>query len=319
MFIGETNKRGTYPHAYGKKMAASSTHQMTKSQLIELTRELRAELAKYRLLLDYSSDPIFMFAADGTYLYLNRAFAEGVQRAQQDIIGKRIWDVFPQEEADKRFAVVKWVFENKKVREIEVRVPRSDEDRYYLTTAKPILDDHGQVSVVICISKEITERKKMETELRYLSTHDILTGLYNRNFFETELHRYQESRFFPVSIIMVDLDHLKQVNDQFGHATGDEMIIRAAQVLKDTFRSEDIIARMGGDEFVVLLPKTNEEQARDAVERLRQHAQIKETPLLRMSIGAACGEKTCLLSEVFRQADDAMYLDKASHKLQERD
>jgi diguanylate cyclase (GGDEF)-like protein/PAS domain S-box-containing protein len=292
---------------------------MTKSQLIELTRDLRATLAKYRLLLDEASDPIFMFAPDGTYLYVNLAFAEGVVRPQEEIIGKRIWDVFPKEEADKRFAVVKWVFENKQLREIEVRVPRTDEDRYYLTTAKPILDDHGQVSVVICISKEITERKKMETELRYLSTHDILTGLYNRNFFETELHRYQESRFFPVSIIMIDLDHLKHVNDLFGHATGDEMLIRAAQVLKDTFRSEDIIARMGGDEFVVLLPKTDEVQVREAEERLRKHAQIQETPLLRMSIGSSCGEKDCLLSEVFRRADDAMYQDKANHKLQERD
>ena len=298
-------------------MAASSDRKLTKFQLVEQIRDLRTDLAKYRLLLDYSSDPIFMFAADGTYLYVNRAFAEGVQRVQENIIGKRIWDVFPPEEAEKRFAVVKWVFENKQVREIEVRVPRTDEDRYYLTTVKPILDDHGQVSVVICISKEITERKKMEMELRYLSTHDILTGLYNRNFFETELKRFQESRFFPVSIIVIDLDHLKQVNDLFGHATGDEMIIRAAQVLKDTFRTEDIIARMGGDEFVILLPKTDEAIAQEIVQRLRQRAQLQETPLLRMSIGSACGEKETQLAEIFRQADDRMYQDKATRKEQE--
>jgi diguanylate cyclase (GGDEF)-like protein/PAS domain S-box-containing protein len=260
-----------------------------------------------------------MFAPDGTYLYVNQAFAQGVIRAQDSIIGKRIWDVFSQEEADKRFAAVKWVIENKQVREIEVRVPRPDGDRFYLTTVKPVFDDHGQVSVVICISKEITERKKMETELRYLSTHDILTGLYNRNFFETELRRFQESRFFPVSIIMIDLDHLKHVNDLFGHATGDEMIVRAAQILKSTFRSEDIIARTGGDEFVVLLPKTDEAQVQDAVQRLEQHTQAQQLPLLTMSIGYACGTKDSLLYEVYRQADDAMYQDKAKHKLQERE
>jgi diguanylate cyclase (GGDEF)-like protein/PAS domain S-box-containing protein len=294
-----------------------STHTSRKKTLppAELVRELRTELAKYRLLLDESTDPIFMFAADGTYLYVNHAFAEGVQRSQKEIIGKRIWDVFPQDEADKRFAVVKWAFENKQVREIEVRVPRTDEDRYYLTTAKPILDDHGQVSTVICISKEITERKKMETELRYLSTHDILTGLYNRNFFETELRRFQDSRFYPVSIIMIDLDHLKEINDLYGHATGDEMIMRAAQVLKDIFRKEDIIARMGGDEFVILLPKTGQETAQEVVERLRQIAQTRETSLLRMSIGVATSKKDDFLAEVFRQADDAMYRDKANHKV----
>jgi diguanylate cyclase (GGDEF)-like protein/PAS domain S-box-containing protein len=300
-------------------MNAISLRQMTKSQLIEQGRELRAALAKYRLLLDEASDPIFMFAPDGTYLYVNQAFATGVIRTQESIIGKRIWDVFSQEEADKRFAAVKWVFENKQVREIEVRVPRPDEDRFYLTTVKPVFDDHGQVSVVICISKEITERKKMETELRYLSTHDSLTGLYNRNFFETELRRFQESRFFPVSIIMIDLDHLKHVNDLFGHATGDEMIIRAAQVLKSAFRTEDIIARMGGDEFVVLLPKTDEAQVQDAVQRLKQQTHAQKLPLLTMSIGYACGTQDTLLYEVYRQADDAMYQDKAKHKLQERE
>lgn len=292
---------------------------MTKSQLIDLARDLRATLSKYRLLLDEASDPIFMFAQDGTYLYVNRAFAEGVMRSQDELIGKRIWDVFTSEEADKRFAAVKWAFENKQVREIEVRVPRPDEDRIYITTVKPVLDDHGQVNVVICISKEITERKKMENELRYLSTHDILTGLYNRNFFEAELNRFQESRFFPVGIIMIDLDHLKHVNDLFGHTTGDEMIMHAAQVLKENFRSEDIIARMGGDEFVVLLPTTDEAQVREAVERLRKHSQLQDAPLLRMSIGYACGVKPCLLTEVFRQADDAMYQDKANHKFQERE
>ena len=295
-------------------MSDSSLRRMTKSQLIELTRDQRAMLAKYRLLLDESPDPIFMFAEDGTYLYVNLAFAEGVIRPQAEIIGRRIWDVFPQDEADKRFVAVKWVFENKKTREIEVRVPRPDGDRYYLTTIKPILDDHGQVSAVICISKEITVRKEMETELRYLSTHDILTGLYNRNFFETELHRFQDSRFFPVSIIVIDLDHLKHVNDLFGHATGDEMIFRAAQVLKDSFRTEDIIARMGGDEFVVLLPKTDEGAVQEALQRLRQRAQHQETPLLRMSIGAATGGKDSLLADVFRLADDVVYQDKALTK-----
>jgi diguanylate cyclase (GGDEF)-like protein/PAS domain S-box-containing protein len=300
-------------------MAASSSRLLKKAELIELNRKQRAELAKYRLLLNESPDPIFMFSDDGTYLYVNKAFAEGVLRAPEAIIGRHIWDVFSKEEAEKRFAVVKWVFENKQTREIEVRVPRPDEDRYYLTTVKPVLDDHGQVNVVICISKEITERKKMEIELRYLSTHDILTGLYNRNFFETELKRFQDSRFFPVSIIVIDLDHLKQVNDLFGHATGDEMICRAAQVLKDSFRNEDIIARMGGDEFVVLLPRTDEAAVTEAVQRLRQRAQAQETPLLRLSIGHASGTHECSLAEIFRLADDAMYRDKAINKEKDKE
>ena len=127
---------------------------------------LRKELQKYHDLLNESSDPIFSFFPDGRYRHVNKAFADGVGRKQEEIIGKKIWDIFPQDEADKRFAVVKWVFENAQTRVIEVRVPRPDGDRYYITTVKPSLDEQGRVVTALCISKEITDRKKAEDQLR---------------------------------------------------------------------------------------------------------------------------------------------------------
>jgi diguanylate cyclase (GGDEF)-like protein/PAS domain S-box-containing protein len=266
----------------------------------------------YRVLLDESSDPIFSFYPDGTYRYVNQAFASGVGRDLDEIIGRRIWDVFEKAEADKRFATVKWVFENAEMRVIEVRVPRPDGDRYYITTVKPILNEHGHVRSVICISKEITERKRMEEELRRLSMYDLLTGLYNRNFFETELVRLQESRLFPVTIVMVDLNHLKIVNDTQGHAAGDELIRRAARVLKENFRAEDIIARYGGDEFVVLLPETSEQVAGEIIRRLHAHVQSIGDPLFSLAVGAVTGEKGSLLTDLLRKADDRMYLQKAA-------
>jgi len=275
---------------------------------------LREREEKYRLLLDESSDPIFMFDPDGRYRYVNKAFAEGVGKNLEDISGHTIWDVFPKDEADKRYTVVKWVFENGETRVIEVRVPRTDGDRFYLTTAKPVLNENRKVISVICISKEITERKRMEQELQYLSTHDILTGLYNRNFFDSELARLQLSRLFPIGIVVIDMNNLKITNDRYGHTAGDELIRKVAAELKKSFRAGDVIARIGGDEFAVLLVRTSEHGVAVAVNRLRASLQRYEDPLLSISVGFAVGEDSNYLPAAVRLADDRMYQDKMAYK-----
>ncbi len=128
--------------------------------------KLRSSEAHYRVLLDESMDPTFSFYADGTYRYVNKAFAKGVGRTVDEIIGYKIWDIFDQAEADKRFAVVQKVFTEGKTEEIEVRVPTVSGDTYYLTTAKPIFNNSGVVETVICTSKNITKRKLAEISLK---------------------------------------------------------------------------------------------------------------------------------------------------------
>lgn len=114
--------------------------------------------------LDESTDPIFNILADGTYRYVNRAFSQPFGREPGDIIGKRIWDLFDRGEAEKRMAVVCRAFDTAETIVFEVRVPVSSGDRFYVTSVKPILDADGAVASVICISKDITQRKQMELE-----------------------------------------------------------------------------------------------------------------------------------------------------------
>lgn len=129
-------------------------------------KKLHNNATHYQILLDESMDPTFSFYADGTYRYVNKAFARGTGKPLGEIIGNTIWDVFEKDEADKRFAIVKKVFAEERTEEIEVRVPLPSGDTYYLTTVKPIFNDLGTVETVICTSKNITKRKLAEIALK---------------------------------------------------------------------------------------------------------------------------------------------------------
>jgi diguanylate cyclase (GGDEF)-like protein/PAS domain S-box-containing protein len=158
---------------------------------------------------------------------------------------------------------------------------------------------------------DITARKKAERYLTYLGTHDVLTGLYNRAFFEEERERLENGRRFPVSILICDLDGLKVVNDTYGHAAGDELLRRAAEVIKTSFRTEDVVARLGGDEFGIILAETNESTALSSIERIHQLIEMNNNfyqgPRLAISIGSSTGEKGTHLVDIQRMADDRMY------------
>ncbi len=139
---------------------------MNRDELLNEMKKLRNNATHYQILLDESMDPTFSFYADGTYRYVNKAFARGTGKPLDEIIGNTIWDVFEKDEADKRFAIVKKVFVEEKTEEIEVRVPLPSGDTYYLTTVKPIFNDLGTVETVICTSKNITKRKLAEIALK---------------------------------------------------------------------------------------------------------------------------------------------------------
>lgn len=174
-------------------------------------------------------------------------------------------------------------------------------------------------SVESLLRGEIAERNEMQTKLQYLSTHDTLTGLYNRFFFEAELERLQGSRLFPVSVVMADVDGLKRVNDHYGHAAGDELLKRTAKLLKDSFRAEDVVSRIGGDEFAILLPETDAAAMQAILPRLKSNLDKYNREFfdlaIELSIGMETGEKGSILTATMKKADDRMYEDKWGKKV----
>jgi len=172
---------------------------------------------------------------------------------------------------------------------------------------------------VLSVVRDISDRKEIERKLTYLSFHDSLTGLYNRSFFETEFARLEKGRRFPVSVIAADVDGLKLVNDTHGHEAGDVLIKSAADILRSVFRTEDLVARIGGDEFVVLLPGTDVNAAailqgrvREAEQRFNNESGIVH---VRLSLGTATAYQADEVRCLMGQADKRMYEDKSAYKL----
>lgn len=204
--------------------------------------------------------------------------------------------------------------------EIEVRMrTKSGEWKWIQYRGKVVeWDENGMTSRVAGTCTDITEKKMYEEKLRFSSTHDQLTGLYNRAFFDAEFDRTKSGRHYPVSIVIADIDGLKLVNDSFGHATGDRLIQLAAQVLKDSFRGEDVVARIGGDEFAIILPNADEAVVKQAVKRVLGFSPANmENPddfSLSISVGAATANSSEQLNDALKQADSRMYYYKFRRK-----
>jgi len=158
-------------------------------------------------------------------------------------------------------------------------------------------------------------------QIQKLSYYDQLTGLYNRRFFEEELKRLDTERNLPLSILMIDVNGLKLTNDAFGHAAGDKLLQKVAEVLKRESRADDIIARVGGDELVVLLPKTDKKHTTSIESRL--NTAFKGEIIENIPVSVSCGGATKRgkkekIGNVFKKAEDNMYNHKSYKKDSQR-
>ncbi len=189
-----------------------------------------------------------------------------------------------------------------------------------LVHADAVKDKSGLVVGIVMTCTDITKRKDDEEKMRYLGYHDTLTGLFARAELDTELRDLNQGEHLPLSVIMADLNGLKLINDTYGHAVGDRFLRQFADILRQECREKDIIARWGGDEFVILLPQTSQTQADCVVDRiiLSCRTPFFEGIPISVALGLACKEYEEPISIILQTSENRMYKQKLtesrSHK-----
>lgn len=257
----------------------------------------------------------------GNVLFLNKVAEQLTGWAQEEAFGRSLEEVFhtiSEFTREKCENPVFNVLETGNIIELAndtILISKDGTQRHIEDSAAPIMDKNSNINGVVLVFRDVTEEKERQAKIQYLSFHDQLTGLNNRRFFEDELRRIDTTSNLPITLVMIDVNGLKLTNDAFGHLLGDKLLQRVAEILRKECRNEDIIARIGGDEFVILLPKTSSEEAERFLNRI--NAVITQEKINSMSVSVSYGWETKReteedLSSIFKKAEDYMYRRKLS-------
>ena len=281
-------------------------------------RALQQSEARFRLIAEHTSDIIFRLKVTPVlkFDYLSPAVIQVLDHTPEEIYanGALVAKALVPEDRALGEALLSGAYDFE--RPFTLRWKTGPDVVWTEQRAAGVYDSEGRLTAIDGIARDVTEQKVVEQRLKYVSLHDPLTGLYNRAYFEEELRRLERSAADrPVSIISTDVNGLKLINDTMGHKKGDDLLRAFSAVLAGTFPSDGIAARIGGDEFAVILRRAGEEDAAAAVQRLDDAISLynqtgPETPLS-VSMGSATApESGSSLEDAVGKADKAMYTDK---------
>ncbi len=293
---------------------------LQNKELLKTMNELKESEEKYRQIVDNISDVVWTTDLNFNLTYVSPSVEKLVGEPVEIHLKKSVEERFPPESLNTISTMIKEELEKdpasntNKSSMIEVKHFRVDGSVIWVSMhVSTVRDQNGNVIGFQGSTRDVAERKDAEEKIQYLSFHDNLTGLYNRVYLENEMKRLDTERQLPIILVMADLNNLKLVNDTFGHELGDKMLKHTAEILRSSCRSEDIIARWGGDEFVIFLPQTKEEDANNICKRINKKCKetyVKDIPLS-LALGTAVKNKANMdLAEILKDAEENMYKQK---------
>lgn len=317
----ETLRRAAEELDEGEALLRSMSSEL--ASLKPLEDSLKTGEAAFHSLINAIPDLVFQKDAAGYYVNCNEAFASYVGKSREEIQGSRPRELFHTKaahilEKDDLEVIAK----GEPVRR-DTWVGHGQRKRLFDTIKTPYFSEEGEILGLVGVSREITARHKMEVELRRLATTDPLTESLNRRSLmlqaKEEVARARRYRR-PLSLLMLDLDHFKSINDQYGHDIGDEALKETARRCSEMLRHSDLFGRYGGEEFLIVLPEADIQQALTTAERLRAALEAQPVSLaegtLSLTISIGCASLWVgaddNLDQLLKRADIALYQAKAS-------
>lgn len=248
--------------------AVVSGHDITEQKTIEDTLQKLSLAITHSPVLTVITDP------NGVIEYVSPIVEKITGYRPEEVIGKTP-SLFKSGRTDRKLYRELWhAIKNKRAWQGELENRRKNGEYYWeRLSIAPVMDEQGQLVAFVGISMDISERKQMEQQLKAMASTDSLTGIYNRRHFMAEVESklaYSKRYGTPFSCMIIDIDHFKQLNDNGGHALGDQAILKFTETTRDAIRIVDVFGRMGGDEFGIALPDTDEKDALVLAERLKE-------------------------------------------------
>ncbi|MBS4784317.1 HD domain-containing phosphohydrolase [Clostridium sp.] len=271
------------------------------------------------MILDSLQAGIFYKDRELGYLYTNKKFDDLLSKDKESIIeNKNPLNESICESKNRFIQEDKKVFETKKTVKKEEKIELGNGENLYTEIIKtPVLNDNNEVSGIIGLLLDITDRKKIEKKLKYLSYTDILTKVYNRTCFEEKAKKIFKEENLPMGIIMGDTNGLKIVNDTLGHEEGDELLKLTTKVLKDVCKENELIFRIGGDEFAIIIPKAKENECETLIKNIIDSCNNYKHDLIKISIALGYSVTYDLDKSIYdtlKEAEDMVYRKKLLEK-----
>ncbi|HBR71969.1 MAG TPA: hypothetical protein DEA27_04200, partial [Candidatus Moranbacteria bacterium] len=298
-----------------------SPHKFIVEELKRRGEKLRESEERYRFLVESSPDAIVLHNK-GLIMYANPAAARLFGFVDKnDLLGKYIQDFIHSDYKEKVKGRIGRLYDKSiaVAPTFELQIVRNDGIFIDAEVSGRLVNYAGK-DLIQSMIRDVTEKKKSQDRIKFLSSHDSLTGVYNRYYFDDKIKKLLFHNNISIGLIIVDIDGLKIINDNYGHVSGDSLIQRTARVLLDACSDKCVISRIGGDEFGVIVPDTNMEEMELVVEHIRKRLDEEENDYdlecnkLSFSTGFSIYEPDGDFSKTFKEADNMMYVDKMNRR-----